>query len=46
MGIALIPEWTIQNYADRHGLGELFVKQIMAIDYQYVKAVSAKQEKA
>lgn len=35
-GVGSIPEWTIQQYADRHELGDLFVRQIMLIDSAYV----------
>ena len=37
MGIGPIPEWTIQHYADRHDLGDLFVRQILMIDSAFVK---------
>mgnify|MGYP000190133395 CR=1 FL=1 len=32
-----IPLTAIQDYADRHELGEMFVRQMLEIDRQYVK---------
>lgn len=37
MGLGPIPEWTIQQYADRHELGDLFVRQIIMIDAEFLK---------
>ena len=38
LDVGPIPITAIQQYADRHGLGELFIRQILEIDRAYVKA--------
>jgi hypothetical protein len=38
MDIGPIPLTAIQDYADRHGLGDLFVRQILEIDRDYLSS--------
>ena len=37
MSMGHIPLTAIQDYADRHELGDLFVKQILVIDREYLE---------
>jgi len=37
MSMGQIPLTAIQEYADRHELGDLFVKQILLIDREYLE---------
>ncbi len=37
MSTGQIPLTAIQDYADRHELGDLFVKQILNIDREYLE---------
>ena len=43
MDIGPIPQSKINEYADRHGLGELFVKQIQSMDRDYMSNRNSKQ---
>ena len=45
MGIGPIPEWTIQQYADRHELGDLFVRQVMMIDSDLIRTHAERDSK-
>lgn len=45
MGIGSIPLTAIQDYADRHELGDLFVRQILTIDRQYVSDQNTDKKK-
>ena len=45
MGVGPIPLTAIQHYADRHELGELFIKQILDMDRQYLIDTAPKQKK-
>lgn len=41
MDVGPIPQQAIYDYADRHGLGDLFVMQIMDIDREYMRTRGA-----
>lgn len=44
MDVGPIPRSEIQAYADRHGLGDLFVRQIRSIDTAYMTSRARAQK--
>ena len=46
MGIGAIPLTAIQEYSDRHELGDLFVRQILQIDRDFIMQQSEEKAEA